>query len=468
MAAFRETYANLHEMRSLAPKVKIIAVTATATASTRKTIMDVLLIKNPYVISESPFKQNIAYSVQYIPKDRAIEDYFKWLKDDFVTQKDKFLRTVIYCQTIKQCSLIYSTLKAMLGNIIYVDESKNPRNVIIEMLHSCSPKANKETVLEAFQHENSGLKVLVATIAFGMGIDCKGVYRTIHFGPAKNIEAHIQETGRAGRDGKQSVSYVIYQGILLSHVDKEIKDYVKTDECRRKTMLKYFDTSLSVDFPEPIHLCCDNCALHCQCKSSDCGKLTTFPGISVIKENDLCEGVKKRTITPEQKTSVYEHLQCYHKSLITTLIEKSANGQLKTLTDMSILLGFSEVQIAQVVASCEKLFTLQDILDNVEIWDLKHAHKVLEIMFKVFGDVCDGVHVEDNHAYWKNDSSFVDDDGIVLEDVCDNWDDLVQDDSLLELVMDNLSLSRLSTQSEGQLNTSHIPDAALEVLQNHF
>jgi superfamily II DNA helicase RecQ len=64
MAAFRETYANLHEMRSLAPKVKIIAVTATATASTRKTIMDVLLIKNPYVISESPFKQNIAYSVQ--------------------------------------------------------------------------------------------------------------------------------------------------------------------------------------------------------------------------------------------------------------------------------------------------------------------------------------------------------------------------------------------------------------------
>ncbi len=194
-----------------------------------------------------------------------------------MTQKDKFLRTVIYCQNIKQCSLIYSTLKATLAK----------QHVIIEMLHSCSPQANKETVLEAFQHENSGLKVLVATIAFGMGIDCKGVYRTIHFGPAKNIKVHIQETGLAERDGKQSVSYVIYQGILLSHVDKEIKNYVKTDQCRCKTMLKYFDTSLSVDFPELSHLCCHNCALHCQCKSSDCGKLTTFPGISVIKENDF-------------------------------------------------------------------------------------------------------------------------------------------------------------------------------------
>ncbi len=122
------------------------------------------------------------------------------------------------------------------------------------------------------------------------------------------------------------------------------------------------------------------------------------------------------------------------------MIQKSASGQVKTLTDMSILLGFSEVQISQVVASCEKLFTLQDILDNVEIWDLKHAHKVLEIMFQVFGDVCDGVHVEDSHAYWKNDRSFVDDDSLVLEHVCDNWDDLVQDDSLLELAMDNLSL----------------------------
>ena len=82
-------------------------------------------------------------------------------------------------------------LKSMLGDMIYVDETKNPRNVVIEMLHSSSPQANKENLLQAFQQEDSGLKVLIATIAFGMGINCKGVHRTIHFGPAKKIEAHI-------------------------------------------------------------------------------------------------------------------------------------------------------------------------------------------------------------------------------------------------------------------------------------
>ena len=176
MAAFRETFSELHEIRSLAPSVNIMALTATATRETRETIMDVLLMDHPYVIFESPGKPNIAYSVYYIPKDRSLEDYFQWLGDELLTERENTTCTIIYCQTIKQCGVIYSTLRAKLGKKIFLDETgDNPRDVMMEMLHSCTPEANKAAILQAFQVENSPLRVLVATIAFGMGVDCKGV-----------------------------------------------------------------------------------------------------------------------------------------------------------------------------------------------------------------------------------------------------------------------------------------------------
>ena len=75
------------------------------------------------------------------------------------------------------------------------------------MLHSCSPKSNKDLILESFQFDEGHSRILVATIVFGMGVDCKKVYQTIHFGLAKNVESYLQESGRAGRDGSQCTAY---------------------------------------------------------------------------------------------------------------------------------------------------------------------------------------------------------------------------------------------------------------------
>ena len=462
MAAFRETYSELHEFRSLAPSVKIIALTATATSSTKKTIIDVLRMESPHTIFENPSKPNVAYSVYYIPKESMLDNYFQWLADELLMQRTSSTRTIIYCQTIKQCGLIYSTLKAMLGNKIFLGETNDRRNVLVEMLHFCTPEANKEAILQAFRDENSGLRVLVATIAFGMGVDCKGVYRTVHFGPSKNIESYIQETGRAGRDGKQSAAFLIYQGILLNHVEKDMKEYVKTGDCRRKTLLSNFENSSAVTYPQPMHLCCDNCAITCKCGSSDCGHFTRFPG-SVPKN---ASGVSKRTRlgTQDQKNSLFKCLNNYHKSLVINLKKKSTNEQVKTLTDPQFLLGFSEVQIAQVLDNCENIFTLQDVLDKVEIWDLKHAHKIIEFMSEVYGDIG-----EIDDCMFECDISSTELDQ--FEDAWNSeWDDLLQDEALFELAIDNLSLSQL----EMSANVSHeqsanieVPMAALDALQNY-
>ncbi|KAJ7384012.1 hypothetical protein OS493_024024 [Desmophyllum pertusum] len=99
-AVFRECYGRLHKLRSLAPHVKIVALTATATSETRKAIMDVLLMDNPYIIYESPDKSNIAYSVLYMSRDESLPKYFEWLVKELLEHGIDTTRTIIYCQTI--------------------------------------------------------------------------------------------------------------------------------------------------------------------------------------------------------------------------------------------------------------------------------------------------------------------------------------------------------------------------------
>ena len=96
-------------------------------------------------IIESPHKENISYVVKYMEKSASLSNYFSWLADEIITQKTASTTTIIYCQTIKQCAVVYSTLKELLSDNIYEDPIKrNPQRVLLEMLHCCTPKCNKK------------------------------------------------------------------------------------------------------------------------------------------------------------------------------------------------------------------------------------------------------------------------------------------------------------------------------------
>ena len=244
-------------------------------------------------------------------------------------------------------------------------------------------------------------------------------------------------------------------------MDKDIKQYIKTEDCRRKTLLNNFDNSTAVSYPQPNHLCCDNCAGKCKCGSSDCGQYTRFPG-SVVHENVAGVTTRTRLVTLDQKTTLHKCLTNYHKSLVMNLRKKS-NDQVKSLTDPQFLLGFSGVQIDQVLDNCENIFTVQDVLDKVEIWDLKHAHIIIDFMSQVFGDID-----EIDNCIFDGDIS-----SIAL-DCCDTWngewDDLLHDDSLFELAVDNLSLSQLNISadmSHEQSGNFELPMAALAALEDY-
>ena len=82
-------------------------------------------------------------------------------------------------------------IKGMLGKDIHSGTDDDPGNALVEMLRSVTPYANKEKILLSFQSINGTNRLLIATIAFGMRVDCKGVHRIIHSGPAKNVESYI-------------------------------------------------------------------------------------------------------------------------------------------------------------------------------------------------------------------------------------------------------------------------------------
>lgn len=185
-----------------------------------------LLFSDPYSVIESPNKQNISYVVNYMKKKSDLSNYFSCLADDILENVTGATRTIIYRQTIKQYALVYTTIKILLGEKIYEDPiQEDVKRVLLEMLHSCTSAANKQDILESFQSDTGCVRILVATIAFRMGVDWKQVHQTVHFGPAKIVEAYMQETGRAGRDGKHSTAYLLYQSAQLTPVDKDIKNW---------------------------------------------------------------------------------------------------------------------------------------------------------------------------------------------------------------------------------------------------
>ena len=97
------------------------------------------------------------------------------MMSDLKVQKTSYERTIIYCLTIKLKTPPYGFFQAELSEQIYADESQDPKKRIVEMLHSRSYELNKEEILKSSGDSNGCIRVLIGTIAFGMGIDCKDV-----------------------------------------------------------------------------------------------------------------------------------------------------------------------------------------------------------------------------------------------------------------------------------------------------
>ena len=247
---FRKAYRELTFFKEILPLIPILAVTATATNIVGKDICKVLRLNTLEPIKTSFDRPNLYLEVR--SKTKSIEaDIIPIILEN----PDQSI--IIYCLTKKETSKIADVLKL--------------RKIKCGIYHSGLAIEKKVKAHKNFSRGK--VKVMAATIAFGMGINKSDVRAVIHYGSPKNIEGYYQEIGRAGRDGDPAKCYALFnfqdfkvqESFIVNSPDqsyqktqmqllKQIKEYMVTKQCRRKMLLEYFD-----EFDENAEENCGNC-----------------------------------------------------------------------------------------------------------------------------------------------------------------------------------------------------------------
>ena len=240
----------------------MMALTATATKTDRISVSRTLGLRCPFILTRSPAKPNIAYAVANFTD---VPTTFEPLAEKLAVDKCSFPKTIIYGQTFSKCGDIYSYLRHKLGQKFTVpdDAPDIPEFRLVDMFTSVTGSDHKAQILKLFKDKKT-LRVVVATVAFGMGVDCPDVRQVVHIGPPDDICSYIQETGRAGRDGQLSIATLL-KARVYHKVDEDMKLYVSNvSECRRKVLFSDTDNYEQVQIATEC-LCCDVCARLCDC-----------------------------------------------------------------------------------------------------------------------------------------------------------------------------------------------------------
>ena len=129
-----------------------------------------------------------------------MEEVFATLVEEVRLKRKTLNKFIIFCRKYDDCSSICLYFKSRLGRQITepMGSPDHPSYHLVNMFTACTVKEVKDFILLSFSHSSTKLRIVVAAMAFGMGLDCPNVRHIIHWGPPSDVGAYIQETGRAG------------------------------------------------------------------------------------------------------------------------------------------------------------------------------------------------------------------------------------------------------------------------------